>query len=183
MGGMTPGIHEWFAQRVPTQWHTRGFEVIADQDEILVVADLPPAHPDGHQATEDGAGEITEDLAEVRHFRESSRDERMALALAAEKVFGRKVSWGARVEGVVVVFTTASVPVMTRLRLPERRVLDTLIDAGVARSRSEALAWCVRLVGDNEKEWMGELRRAFAHVETVRERGPKSRRDRTADPG
>ena len=51
--------------------------------------------------------------------------------------FGRKVSWGARTGDVVVVFTTASVPVMTRLRLPERRVLDTLIDAGVARSRSE----------------------------------------------
>jgi hypothetical protein len=182
MGGMTPGIQEWFAERVPTQWRTRGLEVISDQDEILVLADLPPAHPGGHQAPGEGA-EMTEDLAELRHFRESSRDERMALAQTAEKVFGRKVSWGARVEDVVVVFTTASVPVMTRLRLPERQVLDTLIDAGLARSRSEALAWCVRLVGDNEKEWIGELRQAFAHVETVRDRGPKSRRERTADPG
>ena len=112
----------------------------------------------------------------MRLFRESSRDERMALAGSAEKAFGRKVSWGGRVGDVMVIFTTASVPVMTRLRLPERRVLDTLIDAGVARSRSEALAWCVRLVGDNEKEWIGELRRAFAAVESVRERGPGSRR-------
>jgi hypothetical protein len=79
---------------------------------------------------------------------------------------------------MVVVFTTASVPVMTRLRLSERQVLDTLIDAGVARSRSEALAWCVRLVGDNEKDWIGELRQTFAHVEAVRDRGPQSRRDR-----
>ena len=31
---------------------------------------------------------------------------------------------------------------MTRLRQSERLVLDTLVDAGVARSRSEALAWC-----------------------------------------
>jgi hypothetical protein len=186
MGGMTPGIQEWFADRIPQQWQTTGLEVISDQDEILVIADLQPAHPGVHQpAGEDG--EITEDLAELRHFRESSRDERMALAKAAEQVFGRKVSWGARVGEMVVVFTTASVPVMTRLRLPERRVLDTLIDAGVARSRSEALAWCVRLVGDNEKEWIGELRRAFAHVEAARDRGPQSRReprrDRTADAG
>jgi hypothetical protein len=67
---------------------------------------------------------------------------------------------------------------MTRLRLPERRVLDTLIDAGVARSRSEALAWCVRLVGDNEEEWIGQLRRAFSSVEAVRDSGPRSRRGR-----
>jgi hypothetical protein len=179
---MTPGIQEWFAERVPKQWQTTGLEVIADQDEILVVADLPSAHLDGHQSPGEGA-EITEDLTELRHFRESSRDDRMALAQAAEKVFGRKVSWGARVEDVVVVFTTASVPVMTRLRMPERRVLDTLIDAGVARSRSEALAWCVRLVGDNEKDWIGELRHAFAQVETVRDRGPRARRDRTAEAG
>ena len=177
MDGMTPGIQEWFAERVPKHWNASGLEIIADQDEILVVADLPPAHP-GRFGARRGRGDHR-GPAELRHFRESSRDERMALAQAAEKVFGRKVSWGARVGDVVVVFTTASVPVMTRLRLPERRVLDTLIDAGVARSRSEALAWCVRLVGDNEKEWIGELRRTFAHVEAVRDRGPQSRRDRT----
>jgi hypothetical protein len=177
MDGMTPGIQEWFAERVPKHWNIGGLEIVADQDEILVVADLPPAHPAHPVPGEDG--EINEDLAEFRHFRESSRDERMVLAKAAEKVFGRRVSWGARVGEMVVVFTTASVPVMTRLRLSERQVLDTLIDAGVARSRSEALAWCVRLVGDNEKDWIGELRRTFAHVEAVRDRGPQSRRDRT----
>jgi len=73
-------------------------------------------------------------------------------------------------------FTTTSVPVMTRLRLPERRVLDTLIDAGVARTRSEALAWCVRLVASNEERWISELRSAFEAVDAVRERGPESRR-------
>ena len=71
-------------------------------------------------------------------------------------------------------FTTASIPVMTRLRITERRVLDTLIDAGVARSRSEALAWCVRLVGSNEDSWITELRGAFEHVEQVRSKGPGS---------
>ena len=177
---MSAGIQEWFSDRIPKHWNSRAVEVISDQDEILVVVDLTPIHSsDDHPHPDDG-GEPSaarpEDLTGLRLFRESSRDERMALAGSAEKAFGRKVSWGGRVGDVMVIFTTASVPVMTRLRLPERRVLDTLIDAGVARSRSEALAWCVRLVGDNEKEWIGELRRAFATVESVRDLGPGSRR-------
>jgi hypothetical protein len=155
---MSAGIHEWFAARIPKHWDAAGLDIAADQDEILVVVDLAA------------------DAAGVRHFRESTRDERMALAMAAEQRFGRKVSWGARAGDVAVVFTTASVPVMTRLRLPERRVLDTLIDAGVARSRSEALAWCVRLVGDNEKDWIAELAAAFEAVEAARSRGPRSGR-------
>jgi hypothetical protein len=144
-------------------------EVVADQDEILVVVDLDPAGDDADQ--QDGAG-----LTGIRLFREMTRDDRVALARSAEQAFGRKVSWGARIGDVAVVFTTVSVPVMTRLRLPERQVLDTLIDAGVARSRSEALAWCVRLVGEHEKEWIAELRTAFEAVEAARSRGPRSRR-------
>jgi hypothetical protein len=61
---------------------------------------------------------------------------------------------------------------MTRLRLPERQVLDTLVQAGVARSRSEALAWCVRLVGRHEAEWISELRDALVRVNELRRRGP-----------
>jgi hypothetical protein len=64
------------------------------------------------------------------------------------------------------------VPVMTRLLLDERCVLDTLIDAGIARSRSEALAWCVKLVGANQAEWIDQLREAVSEVERVRADGP-----------
>lgn len=63
-------------------------------------------------------------------------------------------------------------PVMTRLRQPQRLVLDTLVDAGVARSRADALAWCVRLVGQHEGDWLAELREAMTHVADVRSRGP-----------
>ena len=154
-------LHDWFSARLSPQWEAEGLEVVADQDEILVVIDL---------------GERVLDGADVRLFREATRDERMALAAEAELTFGRKVSWGLKAAGQVVVFTSTSVPVMTRLRLPERRVLDTLIDGGIARTRSEALAWCVRLVGENEKEWIAALRAAFEAVHDVRERGPLSRR-------
>lgn len=157
---MTAQIHDWFAARIPDDWPACGVEVMADPDEILVVVDLRD-------------GDL--DLAGIRKFRESTRDERMALATAGEEAFGRKVSWAARAGDVLVVFTTSSVPVMTRLRLPERRVLDTLISAGVARSRSEALAWCVRLVGENEKDWIARLREALGTVEAARQSGPRSR--------
>ena len=153
-------LEEWFAANLPDHWGAKNLEILADSDEILVVVDL------GARAGE----------AAVNRFRDGSREERVAVALAAEAVFGRKVSWGVRRGEQVVLFTTTSVPVMTRLRLPERTVLDTLIAAGLARTRSEALAWCVRLVGENEKEWLSDLRAAFAAVEEVRQRGPRSRR-------
>ncbi|HET6875700.1 MAG TPA: hypothetical protein VFH70_13015 [Acidimicrobiales bacterium] len=153
---------EWFAEHIPDRWPARAIEVLSDPDEILVVVDL------------DGRG--GDAASAIAHFRDDTREERMAIAAAAEKLFATKVSWGARRGREIAVFTTASVPVMTRLRINERRVLDTLIDGGVARTRSEALAWCVRLVGEHEKEWLAELRTAFHAVEEVREKGPRSRR-------
>lgn len=108
----------------------------------------------------------------VKMFRETTRHDRVAVAREAEHAFGRKVSWGVRCDGHRVLFTTFSVPVMTRLRQPERQVLDTLVDSGVARSRSDAVAWCVRLVGRHTEDWLGELREAVRHVERVRSDGP-----------
>ena len=108
----------------------------------------------------------------ITRFREQTREQRMAVAREAEHRYGRKVAWGASAGATRQVFTTLSVPVMTRLRQPERRVLDTLVDSGVARSRSEALAWCVRLVGSNAEQWLGELRGAMQAVQKVRDAGP-----------
>jgi len=113
-------------------------------------------------------------LGRVRRFREDTRDARIEIAREAEHLFSRKVSWGVCCGEQKVMFTTLSVPVMTRLRQPERRVLDTLVDAGVARSRSDALAWCVRLVGQHEDSWLAELRDALRRVEEVRAGGPSA---------
>jgi hypothetical protein len=106
--------------------------------------------------------------------RAQRRRQRIEIAREAEHRFGRKVSWGVICGEKTVMFTTFSIPVMTRLRQPERLVLDTLVDAGVARSRSDALAWCVRLVGQHEDAWLGDLRAALRHVEQVRADGPRS---------
>lgn len=157
----------WFAGRLPDGWFTGPVELIIDRDEITVVGTLPePAAGEGDAAAAQ-AGRIA-------RFREDTRRERMAIADAAQERYGRSVAWGAACGGTRELFTTLSMPVMTRLRQPERLVLDTLVDAGVARSRSEALAWAVRLVGRNTEEWLAELRTAMASVEEVRARGPQA---------
>jgi hypothetical protein len=51
-------------------------------------------------------------------------------------------------------------------------VLDTLVAANVARSRADALAWCVRLVGQNLDDWLTDLRDALEKVEEIRHQGP-----------
>ena len=69
-------------------------------------------------------------------------------------------------------WTHVAAPVMTRLRQPQRQVLDTLVESGVARSRADALAWCVRLVGQHEGDWLAQLREAMTAVDDVRRQGP-----------
>jgi hypothetical protein len=160
----------WFAGRVPDGWFLGPPEVTADREEILVVGRIPePDYPKG--AT--GVARSAAREARIERFREETRERRIGIALEAEHLFRRKVSWGAECGDVRGLFTTLSIPVMTRLRMAERAVLDVLEDAGVARSRSEALAWCVRLVAVNVDEWLLDLRRAFGHVERARARGPR----------
>ncbi|HEX9035069.1 MAG TPA: hypothetical protein VF834_24780 [Streptosporangiaceae bacterium] len=146
-------------------------DVRVDREEITVI--LPITTPQ----TAEGASEAEQAAAwdgRTRRFREETRQQRIEIASEAEHSFGRKVSWGVRSGDRTVMFTTFSVPVMTRLRQAERLVLDTLVDAGVARSRSDALAWCVRLVGEHEDSWLGDLREALRRVEQIRAGGPRS---------
>jgi hypothetical protein len=159
-------IEGWFAGRLP-EWFTGAPEIEVDRDEIVVVGTLPDPGVEGDAATKAAA-----EAGRIKRFREETREARIAVAREAEHRFGRKVAWGATAGGTTELFTTISVPVMTRLRQPERQVLDTLIDAGVARSRSEALAWCVRLVGKNEEAWIASLRDALVAVERARSAGP-----------
>ena len=163
-------LHGWFAGRLPDGWFAGPPTVSHDRDEIVVVGTLPT--PDTGDADADTVAAACR--ARIQGFREDTRTPRMRIADEAEARFDRKVAWGARCGDEEELFTTLSVPVMTRLRLPERQVLDTLVDAGVARSRSHALAWCVRLVGDHEGEWIDQLREALVHVEKVRDEGPGS---------
>lgn len=163
-------IRGWFTGRIPSGWFTSAPAVTGDREEVLVVGDLAPVHM-GADATP--TEQSAASRARIEGFREETREQRMRIAEEAEHRFGRKVSWGVRMGGTQQNFTTLSVPVMTRLRIRERKVLDTLVDAGVARSRSDALAWCVRLVGDHQADWIEQLRQALGSVENVRAAGPR----------
>ena len=159
-------ITGWLHGRLPDDWFTAEPDVTIDRDEILVVGRL--AAPDNASAADNSSAEA----GRIARFRDDTRERRMAIAREAEHRYGRKVAWGATCGETAQVFTSLSVPVMTRLRQPERRVLDTLVDAGVARSRSDALAWAVRLVGKHTEDWLEQLRAAIADVERVRAAGP-----------
>jgi len=164
-------IRGWLSGRLPQDWFEGAPEVLLDRDEITVVGTLAPP------ATAEGASEAEQSAAvsgRVKEFRERTREQRMAVARELEHRTGRKVAWGVQVGDRRELFTTLSVPVMTRLRQPERLVLDTLVEAGVARSRSEALAWCVKLVGRNTEQWLGDLRTAMEQVSKVRAEGPST---------
>ncbi len=163
-------LNAWFAGNLPDDWFSEAPSVRFDRDEILVTGTVPMPKL--------GKGDDTTVAAKARiaAFREDTRAQRMAIAERAQALYQRTVSWAVECGDEHVAYTTANVPVMTRLGLGERAVLDTLIDAGVARSRSEALSWCVELVADNEAEWIESLRDAMESVADVRTSGPTSRR-------
>jgi hypothetical protein len=163
-------VPAWLGGRLPDDWFVGEPTVTVDREEIVIIGELAaPASgdesPDEQAATAAAHGRIG-------RFREQSREARMTIADEAEARYGRKVAWGASIGDTTVLFTHLAVPVMTRLRHDERRVLDTLVDSGVARSRSDALAWCVRLVGEHTDDWLSGLRDAMSEVDKLRAEGP-----------
>ena len=160
-------VRGWFSGRLPKEWKVEPPEVTIDREEITVVLTIADV--------EGGGSEV--ETAEARAgraegFRSETRDQLIEIAREAEHRFRRKVSWGLRVGDHRELWTHVASPVMTRLRQPQRLVLDTLVDSGVARSRADALSWCVRLVGQHEEDWLAELREAMGAVDDVRKRGP-----------
>jgi len=164
-------IRGWFAGRLPADLYTGPQEITGDRDEILIVGSIADVELEKDASD---AARATARSARIDRHRNETKQARIRVAEDAERLFARKVSWGARCGEVTEHFTTLGVPVMTRLRLGDRNVLDTLIDSGVARSRSEALAWCVRLVARHQGEWIDSLREALTGVEKARAQGPEA---------
>lgn len=160
-------VKGWLEGRLPKDWYSGAPEVRMDQDEIWVVGSLADVQASGGAEAQSAARE-----GAIQRFRETTREERMKIADEARQRFGKNLAWGAKVGDQSAMFTHLAIPVMTRLRLPERELLDTLVRAGVARSRSHALAWCVRLVEKNEASWVSELKDALSKVGDVRSQGP-----------
>ncbi len=163
-------ITSWFLGRLPAEWTaTAPATITSDREEITVI--LTVAVPElASDATDADRAEAV--IGRISGFREDTRDQRMNVAREAEHRFERKVAWGVTVGDRTELFTHLAVPVMTRLRQPERLVLDTLVAANVARSRADALAWCVRLVGQHTDDWLSGLRTAMEEVDRLRSAGP-----------
>jgi len=164
-------LNAWFAGQIPDDWFTEPVSCRVDRDEIVVTGALVMP-----KVTDEDDPAVAA-RSRIWAFREATRDDRIAVAQRAEATWHRSVTWAVTIGDEAETFSSANVPVMTRLGFDDRHVLDTLIDAGIARSRSEALAWCVRLVGDNEETWIQDLRAAMTDVERLRHEGPDSRRD------
>lgn len=160
-------IQGWLAGRVPAEWSAAGTpEVLVDPNEILVMVRLKDV--EGVEGDLESAR-----LGRIQQYREETREARMRIAEEAHGKFGRVLSWGAQCGEMRQLFTHLSLPVMTRLRITDRQVLDALVESGVARSRAHALAWCVRLVRQHQGDWLKDLKDAMESVQRVRSQAPK----------
>ena len=162
-------LRGWLAGRLPQDWFEGEPEITVDRDEVVIVGRLPGVTLDD-DASESRRGSA--EAGRIKQFREDTRERRIEIARELEHASRRKVAWGVTCGESREIFTSLSAPVMTRLRQPERKVLDTLVEAGVARSRSDALAWCVRLVATNTESWLADLSEAMEGVARVRDEGP-----------
>ena len=163
-------INAWLHGRLPESWSAiTPPSITIDRDEITVIVDVDAPVLDD-TATDADRGEAV--AGRISGYREETRGQRMQIARETEHRYDRKVAWGVSVGDHTALFTHLASPVMTRLRQPERMVLDTLVAANVARSRADALAWCVRLVGRHSEEWLTELREAMEAVDRLRASGP-----------
>lgn len=159
-------IRGWLSGRIPADWGATITELQMDPQEVLVTLRL--------KDVENVEGDLeAARLGRIQQFRETTRDARVGISQEAQRKFGRVVSWSAECGEVRQIFTHLALPVMTRLRLPEREVLDALVNAGIARSRAHALAWCVALVRQHQSDWFKELKEAMESVARVRAQGPK----------
>jgi hypothetical protein len=57
-------------------------------------------------------------------------------------------------------------PVMARLRAPELEIVDTLISAGIAPNRAEAVRWALARIG--ERPAYAQLRERTSEIERLK---------------
>ncbi len=156
-------VPSWVAQQLPPLLAHRPPEVRQYADELLIVLHVVPP-----EAFDSESIEASQAL--IGRLRAETRGLRMQIASELEGTLGLPVAWGMRLGELEMLFTTRTAPVMTRLGRAERDVLDTLVAAGVADTRSSALAYTVRAFAAEHGAWLAEVREAIAEVERVRAR-------------
>jgi hypothetical protein len=114
----------------------------------------------------------------IERQRSETRKLRIQLGRHLERISGCAVSWGMRAGGTVELFTMNTAAVMTRLSAPERQVLDTLIAANVAKTRSAALAYIVRTFAAEHQDWLNQVQEAAKHMANLRTQLHPQKRDK-----
>ena len=158
-------LKEWLLAQLPSVITHCETEVTSDEDEMLVILHLNTA----------GLGDMTdeacreEDQALIAHHRAETKPLRIQLARDIRHLYGYTVTWGMRAGKTVQFFTNNQKPVMTRLSYQERRVLDTLIAANIANTRSAALSYIVRTFAAEHQDWLDEVQDALVRVEQLRQ--------------
>jgi hypothetical protein len=89
-------VKGWFAGRLPDGWFT-GAEVSVEDDQIVVIGELPEAGLPATSSAEEKEGAAA---GRIARFREETRGERIGIAREAEERFHKYVTWGAKLGGV-----------------------------------------------------------------------------------
>lgn len=158
-------LKEWLLHQLPPAITSCETEVTSDEDEMLVILHLDTS----------ALGETKEnerkrvEQACIVHYRAETKALRIQLAREIHEQYGYTVTWGMRAGKTIQFFTNNQKPVMTRLSYYERRVLDTLIAANVANTRSAALAYIVRTFAAEHQDWLDDVQEALVHVEQLRQ--------------
>ena len=165
-------LTRWLLSQLPASVTGSDPEITLDADELLIILNLnTDSLKDGCEALKKREQEL------IERRRSETRKLRIQLGRQLEEISGCAVSWGMQAGGTVELFTMNTVAVMTRLSHAERQVLDTLIAANVANTRSAALAYIVRAFAIEHQEWLNQAQEAAKHMANLRTQLHPQKRD------
>ncbi|MCG8351634.1 MAG: hypothetical protein MI924_28030 [Chloroflexales bacterium] len=164
-------LQQWLQSKLPATLTAMPPRIKIYSDEVVIVL-----YPNEAPMPDDSIDQRSAEQALIAYQRELTRSLRMRLADEIQKKLRLPVAWGMRIGESEVLFTTRTIPVMTRLGRIERDVLDTLVAAGVAETRSSALAYTVRAFAAEHADWLAEVSQVIEQVRQVRSRLKVARR-------
>ncbi|MBV9230990.1 MAG: hypothetical protein JOZ18_16900 [Chloroflexi bacterium] len=159
-------LKQWLLQQFPATIVSSDPEITVNEDELLIIL-----HLNTDTLASEGEARSQAESTLIEHYRHETRTLRIQLGRQIYRTYGFVVSWGMRAGETLQLFTNNNtVPVMTRLSGEERRVLDTLIAANIANTRSTALSYIVRTFAAEHQDWLREVQEASMHMAQLRER-------------
>jgi hypothetical protein len=166
-------LSRWLLSQLPASVAGGNPEITIEADELLIILNL---NTDSLKGEGEALRKREQELIERQ--RSETRKLRIQLGRHLEQISGCVVSWGMRAGGTVQRFTMNTATVMTRLSAPERQVLDTLIAANVANTRSAALAYVVRTFAAEHQDWLNRVQEAARHMANLRTQLHLQKRDK-----